>query len=159
MVDRHVEWVASMLGKRGFTLVEMIVTIAVLAIIAGMAAPAMNRLLAEQQLNKNARELSAILYQARSQSVLIKRNITINLNSELANTSTTLNWMPTGNTIYDSTGPTSVVLLPSGRVQTANNNSQDVTLRICETSATGAKAKLVVVSFMGSISQAEGTCP
>lgn len=147
-----------MQSKRGFTLVELIVTIAIVAILTVLAAPSINNLIAKQQLNKSARELSSTLSQARSQAALLRTNITVNLNSTATDTTTTFNWKPSGKSIYGSTSITAIVFLPSGKIQTATNTTPDTSLKVCETPYTGAKGKIIVISFMGSISQTEGTC-
>lgn len=54
----------------GFTLIELMVTIAVLAIIAMVAAPSFGTTLSNQQLKKNTMELKTTLQEARSQSLL-----------------------------------------------------------------------------------------
>lgn len=144
--------------NRGFTLVELMVTIAVIAILAMIAAPSMSGLIAKQQLNKSTRELAATLSQARRQAALLRRNVTVNLNSTAANTATSFNWKPSGKSTYGSTTTTSVVFLPSGKIQSATNTLPDTSLKICATADTGADAKIIVISFMGSISQTEGTC-
>lgn len=79
--------------QEGFTLVELIVTIAVMAIIAMMAAPSMSNLLESKRLDTNQRDLISTLSEAKSQAVLGRQNVSVNLNSNAANTSTNFNWI------------------------------------------------------------------
>ena len=58
---------------KGFTLIELMVTMAVLAIIAGMAAPSFGNLLLKQNLNRSTQDLVATLSAARSTAVLERR--------------------------------------------------------------------------------------
>lgn len=83
--------------QEGFTLVELIVTIAVMAIIAMMAAPSMSNLLESKRLDTNQRDLISTLSEAKSQAVLGRQNVSVNLNSAASNTATLLNWQPTSN--------------------------------------------------------------
>lgn len=53
--------------QEGFTLVELMVTIAVMAIIALMAAPSMSNLLESKRLDANQRDLINTLSEAKSQ--------------------------------------------------------------------------------------------
>lgn len=57
----------------GFTLVELIVTIAVVAIIALMAAPSFATMYSRQKLESSARELVMKISEARSQAVLLRQ--------------------------------------------------------------------------------------
>ncbi|NAR36066.1 pilus assembly FimT family protein [Acinetobacter haemolyticus] len=69
------------MGKNwGFTLIELMVVIAVLAIITTMAAPAFNNMVARQQLNAATRELVFAINQAKSQAALMKTTIAVCLN-------------------------------------------------------------------------------
>jgi len=63
---------ASRWRKGGFTLVELVVGLAVTAILAAAAAPSFARFLAEQRLLDEARRLSEAILVARSEA--IKRN-------------------------------------------------------------------------------------
>jgi len=57
---------------RGYTLVEIAVALAILAMLIGSAAPSFARLVAEQQLGNEARRLSDAILHARSEA--LKRN-------------------------------------------------------------------------------------
>lgn len=58
----------------GFTLVELIITIAILAIIALMAAPSFATMYSRQKLESSARELVMKISEARSQAVLLRQS-------------------------------------------------------------------------------------
>ena len=69
-----------MLGKakirmkmKGFTLVELIVTIAILAIIATLAAPSFLQTLRKNELNRDIRNFIFVLNDARSKAILQKK--------------------------------------------------------------------------------------
>ncbi|MDA3506774.1 prepilin-type N-terminal cleavage/methylation domain-containing protein [Acinetobacter junii] len=96
------------MGKnRGFTLIELMVTIAVLAIIAMFAAPSFGNMLARKQLDTTARDLALILGEARGQAISLGKDITIILTCPTetdadsgeskvvcpANTATNLHWV------------------------------------------------------------------
>lgn len=57
----------------GFTLVELIITIAILAIIALMAAPSFAAMYNRQKLESSVRELTMKVSEARSQAVLLRQ--------------------------------------------------------------------------------------
>lgn len=61
--------------SQGFTLIEMIVTIAILAITLGIAVPSFNSIINNQRARNAATELQLTLMQARSEA--IKRNIDV----------------------------------------------------------------------------------
>ncbi len=68
----------------GFTLIELMVTIAVLAIIAGIAAPNISTQLADQRVKSTAATIANALKEAKVESILRRQNITV-----LYDTSTT----------------------------------------------------------------------
>jgi type IV fimbrial biogenesis protein FimT len=59
-------------GRRGFTLTELAVALAITAVLLGMAAPSFGRLVGERQLRNEARRLSDAIFHARSEA--LKRN-------------------------------------------------------------------------------------
>lgn len=58
-----------MRNNRGFTLVELMVTIAVLAIIAMMAAPSFTQTIRKMQLTSDTRDFVDILAETRSEAI------------------------------------------------------------------------------------------
>ena len=58
---------------KGFTLIELIITITVLAILTTIAVPSFNSLLNRQKLNASARELMSKLVEARTQALTIRQ--------------------------------------------------------------------------------------
>lgn len=142
--------------QKGFTLIELMVTIAVMAVIAVMAAPSFNNMLLKQNLNKSTQALIDTLGQARSQAALRRQEVTVQLNTtQVADTNTQLNWLPSGKAILKTGSSTSLIFLPNGLVKDA---SSDTSFVICE-QAGGTLSKTVSISRMGTIQQTvEGTC-
>lgn len=59
----------------GFTLVEMIIIVAILAIMATIAAPSFNSLFDSSRVKRAAETTSAFLVNAKSQSIKLNRNV------------------------------------------------------------------------------------
>ncbi|TCB81033.1 GspH/FimT family pseudopilin [Acinetobacter sp. ANC 4173] len=142
--------------NRGFTLIELIVTIVVLAIIATMAVPSFSNILLKQNLKKSTQELADVMVQARSKAALERREVTVQLNtSAVADSLTQLNWMPEGKAVLKTGSPTSITFLASGLIK---NATMDTSFTICE-KASGELSRTVSISRMGTIQQiVEGTC-
>lgn len=132
---------------RGFTLIELIVTIAIMAIIVTMAAPSFSRLFEEQRLNQSTRALINQLAQARSQAATARVETTVDLNSTAVDTATNFNWSSTGNTqlIVSNTNTSSVVFRPDG---TTTLNST-LTFRVCNTQL--QVSKVFTLGRIGSV--------
>ena len=142
--------------QKGFTLIELMVTIAVMAIIAVIAVPSFGTLLLRQNLKKSTQELANGLVQARAKAALERREVTVQLNTTaIADSISQLNWMPEGKAVLKAGSPTSITFLSSGLIK---NVTTDTSFTICEQSS-GELSKTVSISKMGTIQQiAEGTC-
>lgn len=62
----------SMQKNKGFTLIELMVTIAVLAIVASIATPSMNDFRKNQQLKEQENKIKLALTEARTEARLTK---------------------------------------------------------------------------------------
>lgn len=142
--------------NQGFTLIELMITIAILAIIATLAAPSFKNMILKQNLNKSTQELTLLFTDARAKAALERRNITVQLNTSVVeNTPTQLNWMPQGKAILKIGAPTSLVFLPTGLVKDATS---DISFTVCDQTS-GSLSKTVIISKMGTIQHmVEGTC-
>ncbi|MBC9228941.1 GspH/FimT family pseudopilin [bacterium SPL81] len=159
------------MGKsRGFTLIELMVTIAIFSIIAMMAVPAFGNMMLAQNFNKSTQELVSTLNEARAKAVLERREITVKLNNTLPspNTPTQLNWLPIGESILKTGSPTEIVFGLTGGVFIKDPSDSTkwipqtvtTTFTICNQYAgSNRKSKTVSISRMGTIQQiTEGTC-
>lgn len=109
----------SMQKNNGFTLIELIVTIAVMAIIAMMAAPSFGDLIEKRKLDAETRELSFVLSEARAQATTLRSNVTLKFQHG-QNTSILKYWAPKSeNIILDNTANdvdfSDVVFTPIGQ--------------------------------------------
>lgn len=142
--------------QEGFTLIELIVTIVVMAIIAVMAEPMFGDMLNNQNLNRSSEDLVSSINQARMKAIVERRQVKVQLNSTyVADSDNQINWVPSGKAQLKTGSNTSIVFLMSGLVKDA---TVDTTFEICNT-ASGNKSKIINVSRMGSIqSITMGTC-
>ncbi|MGO3664644.1 MAG: pilus assembly FimT family protein [Psychrobacter sp.] len=65
------------MNSSGFTLIELMVTIAVLAIIVSIAAPSMNTQFANQRVRSTTVTIANALKEAKVESIIRRQNITV----------------------------------------------------------------------------------
>lgn len=64
-------------GHKGFTLVELMVTVAILAIVLAIAVPSFQGLIRDQQATTVANEVVSAIALARSEAIKRNRNVTV----------------------------------------------------------------------------------
>ncbi|WP_227670212.1 pilus assembly FimT family protein [Psychrobacter namhaensis] len=143
--------------ESGFTLIELMVTIAVLAIIVGIAAPNISTQLANQRVKSTAATLENALSEAKAESVIRRQAQAVSYTNGTTDAGTiTIGSLKTyrydaKSTINGVTG--SITFNPSKIASVA------ATYKVCD-SNTNATARQVSVSKLAVISnQAGGTCP
>lgn len=146
---------------RGFTFIELLVTIAIVAILTAVAAPSFNPIIQRWRVRGVAEDLQATLYYARSEAIKRSGNISISAESGDWNngwkvthtqgsdtTTLQINAAPSSVTvsISDPAATTTIIadrwgmLMPSGsqtatamafEVKSASNPSNDSTTHLC----------------------------
>lgn len=147
-------------AQQGFTLVELMITIAILAIILTIAIPSFSETQLSSKLRAYSNNILASAHMARSEA--IKSNTTVLLCASADGTSCGGNWqdgwivlkgatvvqrlqaIATGYTITESDGQTSLTFQPTGIGAT------QATLTICRaTPSAGSQERVVTVSATG----------
>lgn len=148
-----------MYKSKGFTLIELMITVVVLAVIATMAVPSFNAINANQNLKKSTNTLVQEIKAARTKAILEKRVITLNLASSSSNTATEMYWTPDGTVVLKTPANNKLKFNGSGVMTSAFSE-----IVLCKTSgATTAKpttAKKITLTKFGQIEKIEdGSCP
>ena len=169
-----------MRGDRGFTLIELMITIAVLAVLLVAVAPAMTDMILNNRMSAFSSDLMADLAAARSEALKRSQRVVICKNSGTnascgtgnwengwllyldANSNTTLDGgetifrvrqaLPGGYTINSAGIADTLVVRPVGLATPTG------TFRICDQRA-GNFGRLITVSAAGRASVAPATCP
>ena len=151
-------------ASSGFTLIELMVTIAVLAIIVSIAAPSISTQLANQRVKSTAATITSTLKDAKVESIIRRQDIRVIYN----NTAKTIVLQNTSGTVLATynVNPTSTVSITPNTVTTVTfqpnkvtSNSTKVTYTICDSNAV-ATPRQIEVSTIASISNKKlgGTC-
>lgn len=154
--------------NHGFTLVELVISIAVIGILAAIAAPNFQDALLSSRLRANANKLVSSIYLARGEA--IKRNTVITLCASSNGTSCTGSWengwiilsgttlisaqnsIPIGFRIIEASGLTSLSFQPM------SIGTTQASLKICRlTPSVGSQERVITVSATGRASSSKTT--
>lgn len=142
-----------MKSVRGFTLVELMVTLTIMVIVAMMVAPSFNDMLLKQDLNSSSRSLIDTLTNARSKAALERRDVQVNLDSTSVDTDNQISWRPKNRSLYTSSTQ-SVTFRFDGIVETTTNQpiAQDIVLRVCDNQRQNSKR--IIINRFGLVQDA-----
>ena len=143
----------------GFTLIELMVTIAVLAIIVGIAAPSINTQLANQRVKSTTATLANALKEARVESVIRRQEIEVSYDDEShtimikvddgSNEDEIATYQYNAKSIID--GDDDIKFKP-------NKTADDETYTICDSNE-AASPREITVSKLGNVNtQLGGSC-
>ena len=142
--------------NQGFTLIEVLIVIAIIAIVASIAAPRFQNTIQAQSLNAQAKDLILLLNTARSQALTLRQEANVNINSDMNDTGLDFNWQSEKkNKIVEKTTQFTITFLPNGTVKGFNTSTTSISL--CNTVL--KKSKKIRISRTGSVAMlADGTC-
>ena len=148
----------------GFTLIELMVTIAVLAIIVGIAAPNVSTQLANQRVKATTATLENALKEAKAESVIRRQDVTLTYNSTSTPKTITLTANGTELSKFSIAGQSTVTITPTTATSVIFRSnktiwgSSSVVYTICD-SNNKATPRQVAVSAIANVSnKPEGTC-
>ena len=146
----------------GFTLIELMVTVVVLAIITTIAAPNISSQLANQRVKSTTATLSNALKEAKVESIIRRQKVTLSYDntSDLRFITTTgsdgsviANYSYTSQSTIRPLSVTTIIFEPSKRVTTAR------TFTICDNNMTVSPRQIMVSAIAVITSRLGGTCP
>jgi type IV fimbrial biogenesis protein FimT len=114
-------------GAAGFTVTELMITVAMAAILATVAVPSFQTLIASQRAKTSSSELFSSLFNARSNAIMRNANVTISQNA--GGWSNGWQTLDANNNVLDNhdavagvtiIGPATVTYSPSGRLPAGN---------------------------------------
>lgn len=147
-------------SAKGFTLVELMLVVAILAIVATVAMPSFTEVIESQRMKGAATDLMIVLTRARSEA--IKRNTNVTLSPKAGDWAN--GWQlpdPTSGALIDDhgtipgitiSGPGSVVYQGSGRVQGSSAPSFAISGSVT------SSVRCVAVDLSGRPSVKAGSC-
>lgn len=108
----------------GFTLVELAVTISIIAVLAMLAAPGFRELVASQRVQSASMDVYTDLIRTRSEA--LKQNADATMSSNSAGTDWSSGWkVANGTTDFEKHGPTSnITMTGSGSTVTYKTNGR-----------------------------------
>lgn len=152
-------------SSAGFTLIELMVTIAVLAIIVSIAAPNISNQLANQRVKSTTATLNNALKEAKVESIIRRQVMTMTYNNNGTASGSITITDPSLRVIatyqYDAksgikhlpvSAPTTVVFRP-------NKTADERTYTICNTNTATTSRQIMVTAIATVSNQLGGTCP
>ncbi|QIB66356.1 GspH/FimT family pseudopilin [Kineobactrum salinum] len=159
---RRIPWA----GEGGFTLVELMIGLVLLAVLLGLGIPSFQSLIANQRIRAISSDLRMTLNTARSEAVKRNRTITVTAQDGVDNLDWSKGWIVASPVAGDPSllshtqgvgaaisGPAQVQFSPSGRVAIAGGAEWEIRI------AGGAtRSSCLTLSVDGRTSSDKGDC-
>jgi type IV fimbrial biogenesis protein FimT len=107
-----------LVAARGFTLIELMVVVSVIAIFSSLAGPSFRNLIAKQRLASAASALTESLWVGRSEALKRNTDVSFRFTSASAGWNVTLGTAGTGTTLHSQDGFPSITSSSSGGAAT-----------------------------------------
>lgn len=162
--------------QQGFTLIEMIIVITIIAIIAAWAVPSFSRLISHQTLQKGASSIANVFDQARAEAALSGKSAQIMITNDNRDYVISFLDRSTGATGRRTTKQITldkrltVVMMPQAGSAGASNGTQinvqpngqlgnAHTFKVCDTRITDVSGYEVSVNSAGIVRVSSVQCP
>jgi type IV fimbrial biogenesis protein FimT/type IV fimbrial biogenesis protein FimU len=169
-------------NNRGFTLIEMMVTIAVLAVVAAIAAPSFVQMIATQQLNQATRLMAVGLSEARGRASAMRATVVVCPNKKADGSEITAKScvetaisgadgnkyisqnrvvivsIPNKANVDSTSAAKGAVITPTGTLDTSLNDITDTNRIKKFVFCSNGTSKVVSITILGAVSQSQGTC-
>ncbi len=144
-------------SNAGFTLIELMVTIAVLAIIVSIATPSINNQIANQRVKSTTAAIENALKEAKAESIIRRQSITLSYD----NNGTSAGSITTSGIGSNSYSAKSTVTSDKDTVTFSPNKmvNNEVTYTICDTSTSPSPRQVSVSKLANISSKLGGSCP
>lgn len=145
----------------GFTLVELMVTIAVMAIVAMIAVPSFSNMLEKQKLNAATHELISNLNSARSQAIILRKSTTLTLipindSTDYENSDVHFYWRMRPNITITPSAISSIDFNENGMLKNATLDTQIV---LCNSLSNTTKSfKVMLTGIVYVTPEGDGVC-
>lgn len=140
--------------NKGLTLIELMVTIAVLAIVAMIAAPSMNDFRKNQQIKEQEKKLKLALNEARTEARLQNKPMTVSFATLSEGTSNVI-FVDIDSAKYDVNKTNEIVFRNNGMVVMPDEKNK-FCLQISEKN--GTRTKYLELSVLGVVSASKSDC-
>lgn len=154
-------------SHRGFTIIELMIAIAVLAVMAAVALPALQPLILNNRISSATNMLLGVTQFARSEAVKQRRQITICPSTDMTTCTADTAWhqgivVLEGNNVLRTVSPasTGVQILsaatqlnyqPNGRI-----NGADPMFSVQDDRGVNASSRVVCINLIGQVHSARG---
>ena len=150
----------------GFTLIELMVTIAVLAIIVGMAAPSISTQLANQRVKATVSLIESALKEAKAESIIRRQDIRVVYNASntprtitIQDPNAVLNTYNINDKSTISITPSSVTVLTFQPNKVIAGDDDEIVYSICDSNSDNERLMQVHVNKIANISTiSSGSC-
>jgi len=167
-----------MKNKRGFTLVELLMTMVIAGILLALAAPSFHSFIQNNRISSQANELLTTLATARSEAIKRKQSVIVCSSSDGSTCTGSWNegWIVFADTDNDGTvdagellrvwgpltGGSTIITNPAGTISTSFDRlggaSNNVTFQLRIQDCKGDKARDLILRTSGSVEITPQTC-